>query len=167
MMGDIGSKLKVGLVWAGSATHRRDRKRSIKLREFLPLGKVPSVHFFSLQKEPSPQPSPWVPLDVARGGHGEGELQMTDWTNELNDFADTAALVANLDLVISVDTAVAHLAGAMGKKVWVLVPAHTDWRWMLDREDSPWYPTARLFRQPSDGDWNSVIQKVFEVLKRL
>ncbi len=85
---------------------------------------------------------------------------MVDLADELNDFADTAGLVSQLDLVISVDTSVAHLAGAMGKPVWVLLPFAPDWRWLLDRGDSPWYPTMRLFRQPAHGDWDSVVEQV-------
>ena len=87
-------------------------------------------------------------------------MALVDWTDELGDLSQTAALIANLDLVISVDTAVAHLAGAMGKGVWVLLPHAPDWRWMWGREDSPWYPTMRLIRQPVRGDWGSVIQRV-------
>jgi ADP-heptose:LPS heptosyltransferase len=89
---------------------------------------------------------------------------LIDLTSELQDFADTATLIESLDLVITVDTAVAHLAGAMGKPVWILLAAMPDWRWMLQREDSPWYPTMRLFRQPSRGDWNSVIERVADAL---
>ena len=85
---------------------------------------------------------------------------MIDWTADLIDFADTAAMIEHLDLVISVDTAVAHLAGAMGKRVWLLLPWIPDWRWMLERTDSPWYPTIRLFRQANIGDWAEVLQRV-------
>ena len=84
---------------------------------------------------------------------------------EINDFSDTAALMESLDLVIAIDTAVAHLAGAIGKPVWTLIPFAPDWRWMLNREDSPWYPTMRLFRQPSPGNWQSVIAKIVEELR--
>ena len=91
-------------------------------------------------------------------------MRLIDWTQEMAEFADSAALVANLDLVISVDTAVVHLAGAMGKPVWTLLPFAPDWRWLLDRDDSPWYPTMRLFRQPTRGDWESAIAKVATVL---
>ena len=93
-----------------------------------------------------------------------GGMNLIDWSKESNDFADAAALIANLDLVISVDTAVAHLAGAMGKPVWVLAPFVTDWRWLLGREDSPWYPTLRLFRQKATGRWDEVIERVAECL---
>ena len=92
-------------------------------------------------------------------------MELIDYMVELDDFADTAALVANLDLVIAVDTSVAHLAGAMGKPVWVLLPYAPDWRWLLEREDSPWYPTMRLFRQKSRGDWGEVIDRVAQALE--
>jgi ADP-heptose:LPS heptosyltransferase len=93
-------------------------------------------------------------------------MGMTDWTTELADYADTAALVSNLDLVISVDTSVAHLAGAMGRPVWVLLPFNNDWRWMTERQDSPWYPTMRLFRQERGGDWTDPIDRIVEALSR-
>ena len=92
---------------------------------------------------------------------------MTDWTGEFADFADTAALIENLDLVITVDTAAAHLAGALGKPAWVMLPMIPDWRWMLNRADSPWYPTLRLFRQPTAGDWGSVVRRIAEALQIL
>lgn len=98
--------------------------------------------------------------------NGKFSPHVIDLTGEIRDFADTAALIQNLDLVISIDTAVAHLAGALGKPVWTLLPFVPDWRWLLDREDSPWYPTMRLFRQPSPGDWHSVISRVGEELRR-
>jgi ADP-heptose:LPS heptosyltransferase len=91
-------------------------------------------------------------------------MELIDRTEELKDFADTAALIANLDLVISVDTAVAHLAGAMGKPVWTLLPFVAEWRWLQEREDSPWYPSMRLFRQSSLGDWDSVITRATDAL---
>jgi ADP-heptose:LPS heptosyltransferase len=87
-------------------------------------------------------------------------LELIDFTSDLHDFADTAGMMAHLDLVIAVDTSVAHLAGALAKPVWVLIPTMPDWRWMLQREDSPWYPTMRLFRQTTRGDWNEVMQRV-------
>ncbi|HEX5242879.1 MAG TPA: glycosyltransferase family 9 protein, partial [Tepidisphaeraceae bacterium] len=95
------------------------------------------------------------------------DTEWVDWTQELHDFADTAALIANLDLVIACDTAVAHLAGAMARPVWTLLPFAPDWRWMLDRSDSPWYPTMRLFRQPRPGDWGSVLENVAIELETL
>jgi ADP-heptose:LPS heptosyltransferase len=90
---------------------------------------------------------------------------LTDWTAELHDFADTAALIDNLDLIITIDSAVAHLAGAMAKPVWVLLPWRSDWRWLSDRDDSPWYPTMRLFRQPKPGDWDAPMQQVAKALR--
>jgi ADP-heptose:LPS heptosyltransferase len=110
---------------------------------------LPNLTFISLQKHPS----------------RSNDSKLIDWTSELHDFADTAGLIANLDLVITVDTAVAHLAGALGNPVWVLVPFVPDWRWMLDRNDSPWYPTMRLFRQPHLGDWGAVVSEVVQALQ--
>jgi len=97
----------------------------------------------------------------------EAPVRVVDLRDELQDFADTAAIVANLDLVITVDTAVAHLAGALGKPVWILVSNAPDWRWFLDREDSPWYPTARLFRQSAHGNWQEVLARVERELRKL
>jgi len=146
---------RVGLVWAGSATHKRDRTRSLSPDIFAPLAAVPGTIFFSLQKgEPAKQPFP-------------SELHVRDFTQELNDFSDTAALVDNLDLVITVDTAVAHLAGAMGKPVWVLLAHASDWRWLRERSDSPWYPTMRLFRQSQPGQWDATIKQIVEALRKI
>ena len=101
---------------------------------------------------------------MQKAASSQPAFPIADWTAELTDFADTAALIANLDLVISCDTAVAHLAGAMGKPVWLLLPLVPDWRWLLDREDSPWYPGMRLFRQVKPGDWQTPIQNISEAL---
>lgn len=148
------SAFKVGLVWAGSRENKLDRRRSINFDQLSRLAIVPGIDFLSLQKgrdAPSPPPG----------------MNLIDWTNELRDFADTAGLIANLDLVIAVDTAVAHLAGAMGKPVWLMLPFMPDWRWLLNRSDSPWYPTVRLFRQTSRGDWPGVIQNVADALQTM
>ena len=148
-------ELKVGLVWAGgnrphvAELRKNDARRSITLETLRPVLEVPHVRFYSLQKGPAAQQLAQLP---------ELGQRITDYTDELANFADTAALVANLDLVISVDTAVAHLAGALGKPVWILNRFDTCGRWMLERQDSPWYPGARLFRQPVLGDWQSAIQ---------
>ena len=150
-------RLKIGLAWAGRPDYANDRNRSMSLRQLAPLGQVPRTWFCSLQKGAASQQARTPP----------GELSLVDWTDELDDFADTAALVANLDLVIAVDTSVVHLAGAMGKPVWVLLPFVPDWRWMLHREDSPWYPTVRLFRQQREGDWDAAINRVAEALRNL
>lgn len=148
-------ELRVGLTWAGSTTHTNDARRSIALRMMEPLMRVPGARFYSLQKG-----------DRARELTALG-WPVTDWSAELFDFADTAALIANLDLVISVDTSVCHLAGALGVRVWTLIPIPTDWRWLLDRADSPWYPTMRLFRQRAPGEWSDVIAHVAQELAHL
>jgi tetratricopeptide (TPR) repeat protein len=145
---------KVGLVWAGSAANEGDAVRTVSLAKFEALGNCGGVRFFSLQK------------DVAAKETPPERLELTDWTNELNDFSDTAGLIANLDLVITVDSAVAHLAGAMGKPVWILIPSSPDWRWMTRREDSPWYASARLFRQKAREDWAQVIERAAVELEK-
>jgi hypothetical protein len=132
-----------------------DRRRSTTLEQFGPLGLVPGVSLVSLQKGPA----------AAQTKTSSPGLTIADWTEELDDFADTAALIDNLDLVISVDTSVVHLTGALGKPVWVLNRFDACWRWLRARSDSPWYPTARLFRQPSQGDWASVINDVVAALR--
>ena len=145
-----GSRLKVGLSWAGRPTHKKDHYRSVSLKQLSPLSGVEGVTFYSLQKGEASLES----LNPPSG------MRLVDYTLELGDFSDTAGLIGNLDLVISVDTAVVHLAGAMGKRVWTLLPYAPDWRWLMGREDSPWYPTMRLFRQPFPGDWQAVIAQV-------
>jgi hypothetical protein len=122
-----------------------------------PLGEAGDITFHSLQLG-----------DAARQALQTSEgFKIIDHSHELTDFVETAALVTSLDLVISVDTSVAHLVGALGKPIWVMLPFVPDWRWMLGREDSPWYPTMRLFRQTHPGDWSGVIQRVAEALTRL
>lgn len=160
--------LKVGLVWAGGSRphvpelRKNDARRSLTFDRFAPIIEVPGVQFFSLQKGGQAEQQ----LGAMREHH-EASRRIIDWTAQLTDFADTAALVDNLDLVISVDTSTAHLAGAMNKPVWILNRLDTCWRWMLEREDSPWYPSARLFRQPALGDWDSVIEGVTRALTAL
>ena len=155
--------LKVGLVWAGGVSLSQpdvaalNRRRSMALATMAPLAGVVGCSFVSLQKD---EPAG----DAARPPRG---FVLHDFTAELGDFADTAALIANLDLVISVDTAVAHLAGALGKPVWLLNRFDSCWRWLLERDDSPWYPTLRQFRQPSPGDWASPISRVVAALNAL
>ena len=144
--------LKVGIVWMTKQDSPTAVKRSCKLMNFQYLLDVAGVSFYSLQKEPG------VDLKLLK------TLPILDLSSQLNDFADTAGIITKLDLVITVDTAVAHLAGTLGKPVWILLPFVPDWRWMLDRNDSPWYPTMRLFRQPKRGDWNSVLIEVKEAL---
>ena len=152
---------RVGVVWAGNprkelpGANRIDSQRSIALAQLAPLLQIEGCAFYSLQKgDEAVQQLRASPLRHA----------MTDWTDELHDFADTAALIENLDLIISVDTSVAHLAGALGKPFWLLNRYNTCWRWLADREDSPWYPTARLFRQDETRTWASVIARVAAAL---
>ncbi|CEN56281.1 tetratricopeptide repeat protein [Candidatus Methylopumilus turicensis] len=145
----LKSPLKIGLVWSGSTTHKNDHNRSLLLKQLTPLLDLP-FEFHSLQKEIRPND-----LDTLNA-----LKQIHQHQDALNDFSDTAALIENMDLVISVDTSVAHLAGVLGKKVFILLPFAPDYRWMLDRSDSPWYPTATLFRQPEIDDWKSVIHQV-------
>lgn len=140
--------LRVGLVWAGNPDMAADRRRSMSLDQLAPLASLEGVHFISLQKGPPSRQSP------PRG------LRLHDWTDDLKDFADTAALVDGLDLVISVDTAVVHLAGALGRPVWLMNRFDRCWRWLLNRDDSPWYPNLRQFRQPRSGDWDAVLQLI-------
>lgn len=147
-------KRKIGLVWAGRPTHRRDRQRSIPPEFLAPLAGVSDAVFFSLQKGKA-------------GANNIDGLDLVQLGPDLKDFADTAAVIAQLDLVISVDTAVVHLAGAMGRPVWTLLGAFTDFRWMLEREDSPWYPTMRLFRQRRRDDWTTTVERVVAELRRV
>jgi hypothetical protein len=153
--------IRVGLVWSGNPrldiplANRIDRRRSTTLDRLAPLGEIPGVSLVSLQKGDFRAQSTTPPPGLA----------IADWTDELDDFADTAALIEALDLVISVDTSVVHLAGALGKPVWVLNRYDACWRWLRDRGDSPWYPTARLFRQPTPGDWDGMIAEVVAALR--
>jgi tetratricopeptide (TPR) repeat protein len=146
---------RIGLVWSGNPEYTEDRHRSIPLAEFAPLFEMEDMKFFSLQFGSAARQASAI------------ETPVSDLTTTIKDFADTAALIDQLDLVISVDTAVAHLAGALGKPIWTLLPFAPDWRWMLDRSDSPWYPTMRLFRQPRRDDWASVIEEVRRALAKL
>ena len=142
---------RVGLVWSGNADHYNDRNRSISLAALLPvLARVPNVRLFSLQNGPRTE-------QLKRA---ELRTNVTDLAPDLADLADTAAAIAQLDLVLSVDTSIAHLAGALGAAVWTLLPRPADFRWMLDREDSPWYPTMRLFRQSRAAAWDDVFERV-------
>jgi len=150
--------LKVGLVWAGSSKPASyDARRSLKLAQLAPLAAIPGIRFVSLQIGEPAEEAKTPPAG----------LQLVDWTSEIRDYADTAALVAGLDLVITVDTSVAHLAGALGRPVWILSRYDGCWRWLLDRKDSPWYPSARLFHQPAMVDWQSVIAEVASALLAL
>jgi len=147
--------LRVGLAWAGSKNYARDLQRSIPPKTFEPLIGISGITFVSLQKE---QPGALLT---------ETGWPIRDWMNECEDYLDTAALVESLDLVISVDTAVAHLAGALGKPVWLLNRFESEWRWLLERKDSPWYPTMRIFRQQALHDWDGVIRRLVVDLSQL
>jgi hypothetical protein len=148
-------KIKVGLTWAGSDTLPDDARRSIPLKQFAPLLKHRHVRLISLQK-------------------GEAGAQWPDWSKDgedliglCDDLLDTAGLVANLDLVISVDTSVVHLGGALGRPVWLLNRVGGDWRWGLEGDRSPWYPTMKIFRQRQTGRWDDVIERVSRELEKL
>jgi hypothetical protein len=154
---------QVGLVWSGGI--RPNQPVSVNRRRNIPLARLaalrhPDIAFYSLQKG---QPGEAELAELKRG-NWDGPA-IADHSREINDFSDTAALMDNLDLIISVDTATAHLAGALGKPVWILNRFDTCWRWLLDRTDSPWYPTAKLYRQETDGDWDGVIRRVAADLK--
>jgi hypothetical protein len=152
--------LRVGLCWAGGNFKGQidwDRRRSIALGMLAPLGSISGVHFISLQTGPSASEAVSPPMG----------MDLHDFTGDIGDFADTAALIENLDLVISVDTAVLHLAGSLGKPVWLLNRFDTCWRWLQNRDDSPWYPTLRQFRQTAPGDWQDVIGRTRHALERL
>lgn len=150
-------KFNVGLAWAGNSNHLNDANRSIPLSMMAPLLRTPGPEFHSLQMGPQAAELSQV-AQVAR---------IVDLAPRLSDFAHTAAAISEMDLVISVDTAVAHLAGAMGKPVWLLLPAAPDWRWLLDRKDTPWYPTMQLYRQDAPGDWSEVLLRAASALGKL
>jgi ADP-heptose:LPS heptosyltransferase len=156
LLKDDNSKLKIGIVWAGNPGFKQNRYRNIPLHFFAPLAGIPGVTLYSLQKGE----------DAGIAKDPPGDMELVDHTARINDFSDTAAFIENLDLVISVDTAVAHLAGAMGRPVWTLLPFSPEWRWLLDREDTTWYPTMKLFRQSSQGNWLSVMDRVSRELRR-
>ncbi len=145
---------RIGLAWTGRPTHPNDRRRSLALSRLLPLAQAEQVAFVSLQK-------PFPDSDRAAMAHFPC---MTDLSAELSDFGETAAVIENLDLVITIDTAIGHLTGALGKPAWIMLPKAADWRWLLERSDSPWYPTVRLFRQDTPGAWDQVIADVANAL---
>ncbi len=150
-------RLKVGLVWSGGNLYKHNQSRSFTLSTLEPLLQVPNIAFYSLQKG-IPQ------IEITNLGWQE---KLVDLSDRLTDMAETAAAIAQLDLVITVDTSVAHLAGALGKPVWVLLAQVPDWRWLQERTDSPWYPTMRLFRQQQAGDWQGVIQAAIAALSEI
>ena len=147
------NNFKIGIVWAGNPNQENDKNRSTTFEKFKVLKEIPGSELVSLQ--------------VGKASCQLNDLSVIDVSNEITDFADTAAVIANLDLVISVDTSVAHLAGATGKPIWMLLSYVHDLRWMLDRRDSVWYDSMKLFRQPKLGDWDSVFNDVSNELKNL
>jgi tetratricopeptide (TPR) repeat protein len=149
-----GNRLRVGLTWAGNPKHKNDSNRSVDPALLSALAKVDGVDFFSLQKSKAN-----IKAQAPPG------MKLIDFTSSLHDFAETAAFIEQLDLIISADTAVAHLAGAMGKPTWTLVPTPPDFRWHLEGKTTPWYPTMRLFRRQTHGDWADVIDKVVNELR--
>jgi Tfp pilus assembly protein PilF len=144
--------LHVGVVWAGSPTHQNDRRRSVEIEHFLKLASFPDVIVFSLQKGERAK-------DLETSG---ANCFFVDAGKECHDFADSSSLLAHLDLIITIDTSVAHLAGAMGKEVWLMLPFTPDWRWMNDRSDSPWYPNMTIFRQKTPGDWAGCFEEMYQ-----
>jgi hypothetical protein len=150
------TKLRIGVAWSGGAGHKNDHNRSIEMATILPMFSM-DAQWICLQKEIKDSDS----AALAQAGN------VAFFGDELKDFSDTAALLDLMDLVISVDTSVTHLAGAMGKPVWILLSYSPDWRWLLDRDDSPWYPSVRLFRQQEFGNWPGVIDRVNNQLRSM
>lgn len=143
-------KFRIGIVWAGNTEHTKDAKRSARFEYFVRLADIPGVQLVSLQKGPG----------QAQIKESARQSAVIDVMDEVNDFAETLGLMANLDLIISVDTSVAHLAGAANLPIWILIAHNPDYRWMMEREDTPWYPSAKLFRQPKESDWDGVISRL-------
>jgi len=151
----LGSHLKVGIVWSGDVSYDRNGVRSCRLADFARLSQIPNLALYSLQKGP--------PADEL-AQHPCGLTGIIDLGAKLADLSDTAAVIANLDLLISVDTCVLHLAGAMGRPAWGLICIEPAWQWMLDRSNSPWYPTIQLYRQRRPHHWSDVFEQVGEAL---
>ncbi len=148
---------KVGIAWAGSPKHTNEVSRSCKLEQFAQLGRIPGVHLYSLQKGDGARQAESLPS-------GMNLVRLDKELDNEAPFVDTAAVMANLDLILTIDTSIAHLAGALGQPVWTLLCTMPDWRWLLDRPDSPWYPGMRLFRQREAGDWQPVFESVAKTL---
>ncbi len=146
---------RIGCVWAGRPTHKNDWKRSMTLADLAPVTALDGIALIVLQKGSGQRQT----------GSYYGRAPLVHLSAEIGDFEDTAAIIDGLDLVLTVDTSVAHLAGAMGKPVWIMLPWAAEWRWLQNRSDSPWYPTMRLFRQPAPGDWRGVAAQVAAALK--
>jgi tetratricopeptide (TPR) repeat protein len=148
---------RIGVIWAGRPTHNNDRNRSALLTDFLPIANVPGIALLALQKGPK----------TGQAGGYYGRAPLINVGAEIQDYDDTMAILENLELVVMVDTSVAHLAGAMGRPVWMMLPRAPDWRWLLDREDTPWYPTLRLFRQTTVRRWDDVAKRIAVALREM
>jgi len=153
---DPAGGFKIGIAWQGNPRYRRDRERSFRLAQLEPVARLADVRLFSLQNG----------FGTEQIGEVESQFAVTDLGGRLTDFMDVAAVMRNLDLVITPDTSLAHLAGALGVPVWVALPFAPDWRWLADRPASPWYPTMRLFRQSTGGDWDEVFERIASELRR-
>ncbi|MEM7018097.1 MAG: TIGR03032 family protein, partial [Pseudomonadota bacterium] len=147
-------QFKIGIAWGGSPTQKNDHNRSSQLIDWLPVLRTPGVTFYSLQKGPRTEELSTLPDDV----------QVLDLDSQLNTFGDTAKFILQMDLMISVDTSVAHLSGALGQPVWTALCYMPDWRWLMDRNDSPWYPTMRLFGQTQPKVWADVFERIAQAL---
>lgn len=156
--------IKVGIVWAGNPMHPNDIFRSCRLSRFRTLHDLPQVKLFSLQKDKRPRQYRFMPtpVDLTEGSEG---MRVVDLSDYMDTFEDTAAILKSLDLLVTVDTSVLHLAGSMNIPTWGLIPYNTDWRWGLRDEKTKWYPSVRLFRQPALGDWDSVFERVVQTFK--
>jgi len=154
----LGEKTRprVGLVWSGSATNTNDHNRSIPVSTLMQQMPV-NFQYVSLQKDIRDSDKRWL----------ESQTRLLNFDQDLNDFSDTAALCELMDVIISIDTSVAHLSGALGRPTWILLPFSPDWRWLMDRDDSPWYRSVKLFRQDNIGDWESVLARVAASLSKL
>ena len=146
---------RVAIAWAGRPTHNNDHQRTITLETLAPLFEVPGIALISVQKGPA----------VAQIAGYTGAAPLIDLDAQIVDFEDTIAVLDAVDLVISVDTSVAHFAGALGRPAWVMVPFAPDWRWMVGRTDTPWYPSLRLFRHPQPKRWDIVVPQVADALR--
>ncbi|HUB12076.1 MAG TPA: tetratricopeptide repeat protein [Acetobacteraceae bacterium] len=147
---------RIGVIWAGRPTHNNDRNRSAQLADFLPIANVPGIALLALQKGPG----------TGQAGEYYGRAPLINVGAEIQDYDDTMAILENIERLVTVDTSVAHLAGAMGRPVWIMLPKAPDWRWLLDREDSPWYPSVRLFRQTQVRKWDDVAERIATALKQ-
>jgi hypothetical protein len=152
----VDGRLRVGLAWSGSLKQVNNNNRAVHLSQLMPIIDMPELQCFSLQKG---ECGAFSDIEPSRE-------RLVDLTAQWTDFADSAAMIQNLDLVITVDTSIAHLAGAMGKECWVLLAPNADWRWLLDRDDSPWYPAMRLFRRGFGEPRSKQVGRVVQALKQ-